>query len=420
MISTIKLDGISCDLQDEESVQFHKGSFSSVEMLEKAYENGATAAVMRPDRCIYIFAPLRECINALTTAHQTDTYLIPGLHEREELGYVTESERLDIYCTGINEADHYSVDSRRIATKPKILELVRNIENGSHKSMRPNGNPNVELRWGKRFLELANDEDNDFHFLWDPSDYAWGLDLPTLVKSRSIENPKKSAIVPLHRYFPWDWRPILRSDPGFDEKKPMAVWRGTNSSPFYVKRKEILEAENTRKKASRRDLVERHFGNSFHDIALSEAVYVPPEESIADDVQRFIRNRMTIEEQLGFKYILCAEGNDYPSNLPWVLLSNSVPVMPPPFVETWLVERRLQAWKHYVPLDYDFSDLDEKINWCNCHVDLCRDIAYRSKAFALQFFDQELESRLAKSVIRRYRKNVRLVVKMSGRGSQSV
>lgn len=410
MNSLLKLDGIICSAEGDRLRE--EDSASTEHALQYAQEQGAKALIKHKDYFQAIYLSLPTCLENLTTSHYGTTYLFLNLEEIEDIGFTKEQERLDIYCTGINEANQYEVAPHRIYSRQRIHDFLKSIEDGSYQCTRPNGNPKVEERWANQFLELTKEETDAFNFLWDPADYSWGIELPTLVKSRSIESPKRSVILPLHRFFPWDWRAILRTEPVFDEKIPKAVWRGTNSSPFYRKRKEITEAEHTRKKTSRRDLVERHFSNPIHDIALSELVYVPPEKGITDDAEKYIRNRLTIDEHLQYKYIICAEGNDYPSNLPWVLLSNSVPVMPPPFVETWLVERRLLAWKHYVPLAYDFSDLDEKINWCNCHPDLCRDIAYRSKMFALQFFDQELERRLAKSVVRRYRKNVHLDIKI--------
>lgn len=410
MNSLLKLDGIICSAEGDRLRE--EDSASTEHALQYAQEQGAKALIKHKDYFQAIYLSLPTCLENLTTSHYGTTYLFLNLEEIEDIGFTKEQERLDIYCTGINEANQYEVAPHRIYSRQRIHDFLKSIEDGSYQCTRPNGNPKVEERWANQFLELTKEETDAFNFLWDPADYSWGIELPTLVKSRSIESPKRSVILPLHRFFPWDWRAILRTEPVFDEKIPKAVWRGTNSSPFYRKRKEITEAEHTRKKTSRRDLVERHFSNPIHDIALSELVYVPPEKGIIDDAEKYIRNRLTIDEHLQYKYIICAEGNDYPSNLPWVLLSNSVPVMPPPFVETWLVERRLLAWKHYVPLAYDFSDLDEKINWCNCHPDLCRDIAYRSKMFALQFFDQELERRLAKSVVRRYRKNVHLDIKI--------
>ena len=410
MNSLLKLDGIICSAEGDHLRE--EDSISTEHALQYAQEQGAKALIKHKDYFQAIYLPLPTCLEKLTTSHHGTTYLFLNLEETEDIGFAKEQERLDIYCAGINEANEYEVAPHRIYSRQRIHDFLKSIEDGSYQCTRPNGNPKVEERWANQFLELMKEETDTFSFLWDPADYSWGIELPTLVKSRSIESPKRSVILPLHRFFPWDWRAILRTEPVFDQKIPKAVWRGTNSSPFYRKRKEITEAEHTRKKTSRRDLVERHFSNRIHDIALSELVYVPPEKGITDDADKYVRNRLTIDEHLQYKYIICAEGNDYPSNLPWVLLSNSVPVMPPPFVETWLVERRLLAWKHYVPLAYDFSDLDEKINWCNCHPDLCRDIAYRSKMFALQFFDQELEQRLAKSVIRRYRKNVRLDIKI--------
>ena len=42
---------------------------------------------------------------------------------------------------------------------------------------------------------------------------------------------------------------------------------------------------------------------------------------------KWIKNRMTINEQLQYKFILCFEGNDVASNLKWVMSSNSIAII---------------------------------------------------------------------------------------------
>ena len=50
--------------------------------------------------------------------------------------------------------------------------------------------------------------------------------------------------------------------------------------------------------------------------------------------------------------------------------------------EQWFYER-LRPWTHYVPAAADFSDLDEKIDWCLSHDDAAREIARQGQALAL-------------------------------------
>lgn len=397
----LKIHGLS--LKGDNLIPLHAECIE--EAIQKSSEQGIRCLIDSKGQYKISNQSLNDCIQLLTPSHNTCTFILLSEEEYEESGILNLNERIDIYCSGINESEKIEIDSKKTSSKRDIVEFVKSIDNGNYICNRPNGNIKVERRWANQFLSLLEEENENFRFLWDPADYSWSLDQPTFVKARAVDNPKKSIIVPLHKYFPWDWKPILRAESPFDYKIPKAVWRGTNSSPFYEKRNEIKKAEIYRLKSSRRDLLEHHYNNNFHDIGLSEVVYKPPQRINEDIAQQFIKNRLSIDDHLKFKYILCPEGNDYPSNLPWVLLSNSVPVMPPPFVETWLLESKLKAWIHYVPLAYDFSDLDTKINWCNCNIDKVRKIAMNSRLYALQFFDQGLEYKLAKAVVRRYRKN---------------
>ncbi len=47
---------------------------------------------------------------------------------------------------------------------------------------------------------------------------------------------------------------------------------------------------------------------------------------------------MSIDEQLGHKFIMCIRGNDVATNLKWVMSSSSIAVMPRPDVESWYME----------------------------------------------------------------------------------
>ena len=52
----------------------------------------------------------------------------------------------------------------------------------------------------------------------------------------------------------------------------------------------------------------------------------------------FLRPKLSILEQLEYKFVLCLEGNDVATNLKWVMSSNSLAVMPKPRYETWFME----------------------------------------------------------------------------------
>ena len=44
-----------------------------------------------------------------------------------------------------------------------------------------------------------------------------------------------------------------------------------------------------------------------------------------------------------------------------------------PIICSWLMEDKLVHWIHYIPINDDFSDLQEKYTWClnNIFINLC-------------------------------------------------
>jgi Glycosyl transferase family 90 len=72
------------------------------------------------------------------------------------------------------------------------------------------------------------------------------------------------------------------------------------------------------------------------------------------------------------------EGNDVASGLKWALLSQSVVLMPVPRHTSWAMEEWLEPWIHYIPLQEDAADVEEKMAWVLEHEEEARAIAYAS------------------------------------------
>ena len=68
------------------------------------------------------------------------------------------------------------------------------------------------------------------------------------------------------------------------------------------------------------------------------------------------------------------EGNDKDSGINWKLKSNSVVFMPKPKISSWLMEETLLDGIHYIRVNDDFSDLQEKYEWCEKNQDACIEI----------------------------------------------
>jgi Glycosyl transferase family 90 len=195
---------------------------------------------------------------------------------------------------------------------------------------------------------------------------------PTIVKSRPINgNNVNSVLMKLdrnrHFFFP--------SDPlSFASKKPMAVWRGTLNN-------------------DRRAALIKGFSEHPHcDVG-----------QVSGRKMGFTEKKfMPVKEQLQYRFILSVEGVDVATNLKWGMNSNSLCFSPKLRFETWFMEGRLKAGVHFVEVKDDFSDLVEKIDYYNDHVEEAAAIISNANAWVAQFKDELLEDLLSLMVLRRY------------------
>ncbi|NDV47113.1 lipopolysaccharide biosynthesis protein [Paludibacter sp. 221] len=121
-----------------------------------------------------------------------------------------------------------------------------------------------------------------------------------------------------------------------------------------------------------------------------------------DKNHHLIANRLTMEEHLKYKFILCLEGNDVASNLKWVMSSNSLAVMPKPKYETWFMEAQLIPDYHYVLIKDDFSDLEERMRYYIDHPDEALQIISNAHKYIEQFKDKKREDLISLLVLNKY------------------
>lgn len=89
----------------------------------------------------------------------------------------------------------------------------------------------------------------------------------------------------------------------------------------------------------------------------------------------------TISEQIKYKYILDIDGwsNTWDATV-WKLYSGSVLLKVKSLWKQWYYDE-LKEWEHYVPINNDFSDLNEKILWCINNDDKCKIIIKNASDF---------------------------------------
>lgn len=198
--------------------------------------------------------------------------------------------------------------------------------------------------------------------------------IPSFVKSRPIEGDNvNSVLLPLNKNRHY----VLVNDTRkFTEKKDMLVGRTFVSQPH------------------RKRFWEMYFGHPMCDLGnINKNLKSHPE---------WLVRSMSLEEHLEYKFILCLEGNDVASNLKWVMSSNSLAVMPKPRYETWYMEGRLKANYHYVEIQPDYSDLEERLKYYIAHPDEAQEIINNANKYVYQFNRKKIERVIGLMVTNKY------------------
>jgi hypothetical protein len=202
-------------------------------------------------------------------------------------------------------------------------------------------------------------------------------DQPSFVKSRPIQGPNTNSVLmklDAIRHFTFVNDPLK-----FKHKRSSAVWRGRLHLDVAKER--------------RLDFLRRFNGISRFDFGHINRGDIFPE---------LRRERLSISDQLDFKYIVSLEGVDVATNLKWVMSSNSLCFSQKLKFETWYMEGLIKPGFHYVEIADDFSDLEEKIDYYEDHPDEAEQIIANANAYTRQFLNPETESLLAYLVVQRY------------------
>lgn len=222
------------------------------------------------------------------------------------------------------------------------------------------------------------------HFPTDVrAEYKFGdnnlvLDRPAFVKSRPVGRDNGNNILlkmaSVRHFF------SIRDRIPYDEKRNQLVWRGANW------------------RTQRREFLRRYWNHPLCDVGQIN----PP---LADDSADWVKPRMSISDQLRYKFILSIEGNDVATNLKWIAQSNSLCFMTRPRVETWFMEGRLVPFKHFVELREDYADLPEKIEHYIKHPHEAMQIIENFNAHHRIFTDPRLEELISLLVTIKFLRN---------------
>ncbi len=214
---------------------------------------------------------------------------------------------------------------------------------------------------------------DSFSFAYQFGDDTDVKPYPTLIKARPLTQGNANSILfKLNKYRHFRW---VQDNIQFADKKNISVWRGGAYKPL------------------RRKFVEKLWNHPSCDIGQTNN----PKEDVP-----WQKDFLTIKEQLQNKFIFCPEGNDVATNLKWVMSSNSICLMLKPKFETWFMEGTLEAGKHYVKIEEDYSNLEEVMQYYSRHCDEAQAIIDAANAYTMQFRDILFEDLLCLKVLDRY------------------
>ena len=128
-----------------------------------------------------------------------------------------------------------------------------------------------------------------------------------------------------------------KNDINWSQKKIAPIWRGATTSAQY-RNKFVLK-----------------YHNKFN-IGFSTIKQFP-------NLSQYQKKTVSIKDQLKYKFIVSLEGYDLASNLKWILYSNSIPIMPKPTWDSWIMESKLEPYVHYLPLNEELDNLEELMSW---------------------------------------------------------
>jgi hypothetical protein len=209
-------------------------------------------------------------------------------------------------------------------------------------------------------------------------------DFPAITKTRPI-GINNNIILKLNIKRHWGGlNDVKEHDIEYDLKDNKIIWRGVNAG-----------------QGERVEFVNKYYDHNNKNIDVSFI------DDGIKETEHLRKDSMSIKEMLKSKFLVSIKGNDVATNLKWIIYSNSLCFMPKKQVHvSWFMEDKLVPWYHYVPLNDDYSDLEERYNWCLKNPMKCKEIVRNASAYVKPFLDIENEEYLNKKVLEHYIKTI--------------
>jgi hypothetical protein len=207
-------------------------------------------------------------------------------------------------------------------------------------------------------------------------------------------------------------------DRPWENKLPMAVFRGAATGFQSTKLEASWTAETTSYERCRHiprcNLCYLYANSKTVDAKLTRLLNrglteVTNGRRIAQDYTH-VRGVKSMDSLLKYKALIMLEGNDVSSGLKWVLLSNSVVMMPPPTFTSWAMEELLQPYIHYIPLYPNLTNVEEQVEWMKHHDKEAKEIAHRATLWMMDLVfhpnAREDDEWLQRAILEKYQQHV--------------
>ena len=282
--------------------------------------------------------------------------------EKYDKGYI--QSRVNYYN---KKEDRFNVSKNSMTLSGLKCRQIKNIIS-SKKSGSTKKHTTYFFDLHKHFSFFSSNKKLDFLF----GDVTTIPNTPSIVKSRPIINNENSILINLNKVRHFHF---IDDERKFIDKKDMAVWRG-----------------NGMNSKARQYFLENYYSIPIFNIGQRSPVVDKP----------WFKGFMSIYDQLAYKFIFCIEGVDTATSIKWVMSSNSICIMPKPKYETWFMEGKLEANVHYIEVNEDFSDAEEKIEYYLKHEDEALKIIKNANNYVNQFKNLKREKLISLLVMDKY------------------
>lgn len=166
----------------------------------------------------------------------------------------------------------------------------------------------------------------------------------------------------------------------WEDKIPTAFFRGsaTGSMELQFNQRLMITKLNNEWKVTKPTLLDAGIvsWNSRDKVdSKLQLNYIKPEEM--EELGISLLPRVPMNEQIKYKYIINIDGHSKPNRTSYLLQCGSLMfIVESHYVlgdECWY-SHLLTPFKHYIPIKYDLSDLEEKVLWCRSHEKECKRI----------------------------------------------